>query len=97
MEGLAKWFYDLSWPIVSRVLSALGIGTVTYTGAEAAISAGLQSAKGAFAGVASEVFQLIAMSGFFEAMAISAGGIMSGLAWMVLKRFALQTTGPAAA
>lgn len=97
MEGLAKWLYDLSWPIVSRVLSALGIGTITYTGAEAALTSALQSAKGAFnSGVAVEVFQIIAMGGFFEAMSITAGGIVSGLSWMVLKRFALQTSGAAA-
>ena len=46
MEGIGKWLYELSWPIVSRVLSALGIGTVTYTGVETALSGFLDAGKG---------------------------------------------------
>lgn len=93
MDGLSKWLYDLSWPIVSRVLAALGLGTLTYTGVDAALTGVLSSAKNAFQGMAAEITQLLAMCGFFEAMAISSGGIISGLAWMVLKRFALSATG----
>jgi hypothetical protein len=96
MDGLSKWLYDLSWPIVSRVLAALGLGTLTYTGVDTALTGVLGSAKNAFQGLASEVVQIVAMGGFFEAMAISSGGIISGLAWMVLKRFALSATGTAA-
>jgi hypothetical protein len=94
-EGLSKWLYDLSWPIVSRVMAALGLGTLTYTGVDAAITGVLDSAKSAFAGMAGDVVTLLSMCGFFDAMAITSGGIISGLAWMVLKRFALQTTGTA--
>jgi Protein of unknown function (DUF2523) len=96
MEGLSKWLYDISWPIVSRVLAALGLGTITYTGADTALTAAMSAAKATLTGIIPEVLQILAMSGFFEAMAISAGGLISGLAWMVLKRFALSTTGPAA-
>ena len=38
-----------------------------------------------------EVLQIIAMAGFFDAMAITSGGLVSGLAWLVLKKFALQS------
>lgn len=94
-EGLSKWLYDLSWPIVSRVLAALGLGTVTYTGLSSALTGFLDFAKGSFNGLGGEVLQFIAMAGFFEFMAITSGGLISGIAWLVLKRFALQTTGPA--
>lgn len=94
MEGLTKWLYDLSWPIVSRVMAALGVGTVTYTGAQAALSSFLDAGKGALGALSGEVMQILALSGFFDAMAISSGGLVSGLVWMTLKRFALQTTGP---
>lgn len=91
---ISQWLIDISWPVVSRILAALGLGTVTYTGAEAALSGALDSAKASIVGLPSEVMQILAMSGFFEVMSITAGGLVSGLAWMVLKRFALQTTGP---
>lgn len=94
-EGLSKWLYDLSWPIVSRVMAALGLGTLTYTGVDAALTGVLDNAKTAFSGMSGDVVQIVSMFGFFDAMAITSGGIISGLAWMVLKRFALQTTGTA--
>lgn len=95
-EGLSKWLYDLSWPIVSRVMAALGLGTLTYTGVDTALTGVLDNAKNGFAGLTGDVMHLVAMCGFFDAMSITSGGIISGLAWMVLKRFALQSTGPAA-
>ena len=94
MEGIADWLARISWPLVSRVLSSLGVGTVTYVGADTALTSALSAAKNAFGGMSGDVIQLIAMAGFFEAMAIMSGGIVSGLAWMVMKRFALQTGTP---
>lgn len=93
MEGIAEWLAKISWPLVSRVLVSLGFGYTTYEGADTALGMALDGAKAAMTGMLPEVLQLLAMSGFFEAMAITSGGIISGLAWMVMKRFALQTTG----
>ena len=93
MDGIAGWLAQISWPIVSRVLVALGFGYTTYEGADTALQGAMNAAKAAFAGFSGEVLQLLAMTGFFEAMAITSGGIVSGLAWMVMKKFALQTTG----
>ncbi len=95
MDGLTGWLASVSWPIVSRVLAALGFGTVTYTGMNAAVTAYLGQMKGLFGGLASEVLNLFAMAGGFEVLSITSGGIVSGMAFMVLKKFALQTTGPA--
>lgn len=89
-EGLADWLMKISWPVVSRVLAALGVGTVTYTGASEAAGSAVAAAKSAFTGLAGDVVQIIAMTGFFDAMAIAAGSLFASLAWMVLKRFALQ-------
>ena len=93
MEGIAEWLAKISWPLVSRVLVSLGFGYTTYEGADTAITNAISSIQGAFAGLGAEVLQLLAMAGFFDAMSITSGGIVSGLAWMVMKRFALQTTG----
>lgn len=90
MEGLASWLANISWPIVSRVFASLGVGVVTYTGADTALTGALNSAKAALTGLGGETLQLLAMAGFFDAMAIMSGGILSGLAWMVMKRFAIQ-------
>jgi len=96
MEGIAEWLAKISWPLVSRVLVSLGFGYTTYEGADTAITNAISSIQGAFAGLGAEVLQLLAMAGVFDAMSITSGGIVSGLAWMVMKRFALQTTGQGA-
>lgn len=93
MDSIADWLAKITWPLVSRVMAALGVGTVTYTGASTALGAAFQHAKDAFSGLAGDVAALLAMGGFFDFMAITSGGILSGLTWMVMKRFALQTTG----
>lgn len=91
MEGWSKWLTDLSWPIVSRVLGALGMGTITYTGATEALNSVLDAAKGTIGSLGSEMAQILAMSGFFDYMAITSGGLVTSISWLVLKRFALQT------
>lgn len=92
-EGLADWLAKISWPLISRALTSMGVGTVTYVGAESALSSALNSAKAAFTSIGGDLLNIIAMTGFFDAMAIMSGGLVSGLAWMVLKRFALQNSG----
>lgn len=94
LDSLADWLAKITWPLVSRVMTALGVGTVTYTGADTALSSALSTAKAAFVGIGGDILALLAMGGFFDAMAITAGSIVSALTWLVLKRFALQTTGP---
>jgi len=92
-DSLTDWLASITWPLVSRVLVSLGIGTVTYTGANVMAQQAIDAAKGAFLGLAGEVVQLLAMAGVFDFLAITSGGILSGIGWMVLKKFALQTTG----
>lgn len=94
MDTLASWLASISWPIVTRLLASAGMGTVTYVGAGSAIDAALSSARTALGGMGVEVAQILAMAGFFDALSITSGGIVSGLAFMVMKKWALQTTGP---
>ena len=44
MESIAQWLSDLTWPIFSRVLASLGVGTVTYAGAETALRGAIDTA-----------------------------------------------------
>ena len=92
-DSLAAWLGQISWPIVSRVLTSLGFGYVTYEGAGAALENALSAAKAAMGGLAGEVVQFLAMAGFFDFMSITSGGLVGGLAWMALKKFAVTNTG----
>ncbi len=92
-DGFANWLGNITWPLVSRALASMGMGTVTYTGADAALQNALGSAAAATSSLAGPVAAIMAMTGFFDAMSIMAGGLSSGLAWMVMKRWALNAGG----
>jgi len=93
MGNIAAWLGALAWPLVTRVLVGLGLGTVTYVGADAALTSALSAAKGALGQLGSEVASILAMAGFFQALAITAGGMTASLSWIIMKRFALKVTG----
>lgn len=91
MDGLAKWISDIAWPVVSRLLTAMGVGTITYTGLNEAVMGLITSTQQATQGMGAIVMQLAARAGFFDYMSITSGGILTGLTWMVMKQFALKT------
>lgn len=93
MGSIAAWIGALAWPLVSRVLLALGIGTVTYLGVSAAVNGALGAAKGALGGLGSDLAGLLALSGFFEALSIGAGAIIATIAFSVAKKFTLRAVG----
>lgn len=88
MSTLSSALMALGIPLVKKVLVSLGIGTLTYVGLTAAVSAGLGAAKSNFAGLPSDVLQIAAMSGLFTAASIIAGGVTSALTLMSFSRLA---------
>lgn len=91
MGGIATWLLSMARPLLGRVLAALGMGTVTYVGAAAALQSALSAAKTAFGGIGGDVLQLLAMAGFFQAASITTGALVSSLAWVTMKRYAALT------
>lgn len=90
---MGSWLASIIGPLARRALVALGIGTVTYTGAMIALQQALGAAKSAMGGMSGEVLSLVAMAGGFEAASIMAGGMVAALSVAALKRFSLKTTG----
>lgn len=90
---MGTWLAALAWPMVSRVFAALGIGTVTYVGLNAAINGALSASKAALGTLGAEVTNLMAMAGFFQAMSIIAGGMIAGITLIALKKFTLGAVG----
>lgn len=94
MDSLTSWLMALIGPLARRVMAALGVGVVTYTGLSEALDAAITTAQTALGGLPAEVALLVARFGFFEYMAITSGGIVSGLLWMQLKRMAVSAGTP---
>jgi hypothetical protein len=84
----ATWIMALVSPIARRVLLSLGLGVVTYTGVDTAVSSVLSQAKAAWAGgLVGDAAQLVAMAGANTALGIIAGGIVGRVTMLALKRF----------
>lgn len=86
----ASWLLSLAAPVASRVLVSLGIGTVTFVGLQAALNAALNQAKAAAGGLSGDVMSFVAMSGGFVAMSIIAGGAVTSVSMIALKKLALR-------
>jgi hypothetical protein len=93
MDSWFDWLWNACVPVVKKVLGSLGMGYLSFEGASSALQSAFDSIQTSFGGLIPEVASLLARAGFFDVMAITSGGIMSGLAWMVLKRWAVVGTG----
>ncbi len=93
MSSIAIWLASISWPIITRILVAAGVGTITYLGINTAISALFDSSKNMMGSIAPDVLFILARAGIFEAMAITSGGLISGIALMNFNKFALRSVG----
>lgn len=88
MSTLSGVLTALAAPLAKKVLSALGIGFLTYAGVDAAVNGALSAAKSNFGGVSADITSILALSGMFTAMSIIAGGITAGLTMMVFSKLA---------
>ncbi len=73
-------------PIVARVCLALGIGYLTFNGAQGLMIAALENVAGSFGGLAAEAVAILSRAGFFLAMSIMCGGLMGGVGYFFAKR-----------
>lgn len=87
--GWGSFLAGVAGPVAKNALKSLGFGIVTMVGLEAAITAGLNSAKAAMGGLTGVVADLVAMSGFFTALSIIGGGLVAAGSMVALKRMSL--------
>lgn len=78
--NIAGVLLTLCGPLVSRVLIALGISYVGYTGAEAGFAVMFQEVKSAFGGVSSDIVNFLAFMYVDKALSVIASSYVAGLA-----------------
>jgi hypothetical protein len=91
MLNIAAWIARISWPLVTKILVSLGIGTVTYAGAGMALTGVLNAAKSSFSMLGGNILNYLSLAGVWDAFSIISGALVSSLSFMALKRFTLQT------
>jgi len=88
MSGFGSFLAAIAGTLAKRVLTALGIGVVSYAAMSAALEAALSAAKNAWAGLAGfpEALALIQMAGVTVAASIIAGALTARVALQSLKK-----------
>jgi len=87
--GWGSFLAGIAGPVAKRALTALGIGVVSMVGVDAAIQSAVNSAKAAFGSMTGVVADIVAISGFFSAASILAGGLVAAGSLMVMKKLAV--------
>lgn len=86
MGNLAAWALGLAWPVVSKVLTALGVGIVSYTGVSVAFGLAVDQVRYAAGSVTGDMAQILAMTGMFESFSIVLGAYAAHLALQAMNR-----------
>lgn len=91
MNGFGTFLAAIAGSLAKRVLTAIGIGIVSYAAMSAALNAALAAAKNAWAGLAGfpEALALLQMAGVSTAASIIAGALVARVALQSLKKLEL--------
>lgn len=75
--NLATFLLGMAGPLALRVLAALGVGVVTYTGVDTALNALIQQAQASWQGLSTDVLGLASVAGVPGALGIIAGAMVA--------------------
>lgn len=85
---LAGFLLSMAWPVVRKVLAALGIGFVTYGGLTL-IATQVQSQVAEYWGLlGSNVIQILSMGGIPQALGILLGSLAARVAFITAAKLA---------
>lgn len=86
MDTLTNWLLSMVVPILSRVLAALGLGTITYTGLSA-LGAQIEALVVAQWGqVGGDILAIATLGGIPQALGIILGALAARLAFATIAR-----------
>lgn len=86
--GWGAFLVAISGSVAKRVLAALGIGMVTYVGFTAMKAQVDAAVDDMLTGMPSDIYQLIALGGFVDAMGIWLGALTTVIALMAFSKLA---------
>lgn len=70
---MGAFLLSVAGPIALRVLFALGIGTLTFTGVDAAFAALVASVQSNFGGLPADVLKLASLAGIHQCLGLLLG------------------------
>lgn len=91
---IAEWILALAGPFIRRILIALGVGVISFAGLTLLANQVRDQVLSNLSGLTGDAYQVIAMSGAFEAVGILLGGLAARAALMAMERFGRVVTTP---
>jgi len=88
------WLLAIAGPLAIRVLSALGIGFVTYGGLTLVANQVRDQVLSGLSGLSGSAYQVIAMTGIFESIGIMLGALSARATLMAISKIG-RITSPA--
>jgi hypothetical protein len=86
LQGLFSLFIALSSSLPSRVLSALGIGWLTYTGLSAVLANLISATFTRWNAIPASIYQLLSLAGFTDAVGIITAAMVTRVTIAALPR-----------
>lgn len=77
MGGLGSWLLTIAGPMVLRVFTLLGIGTITFTGVTSSLQSLIDMATSNWASVAGDVLALASIAGVPQCVGIVCGAMVA--------------------
>lgn len=88
-KGLAALLVGLAEPILSRILLALGIGIISYTGFTLVLGQLRSAVTNALGGVTGDVLAVLGLAGFGQIIGIIFGGFTARIALQSIKKLGM--------
>lgn len=86
LQGLVL---NLVRPVLVKVLAGLGIGIITYLGADALISNLIADLKNSLLGMPPQILQIVSLFGVIKAFSIILGAFTTALSIQTFKKFGI--------
>lgn len=86
ISALWSMFLGLSASLPSRVLSALGIGWLTYTGLSTVLGSLISTTMAKWNAIPAAIYQLLSLAGFTDAVGIVTAAMVTRVAIAALPR-----------
>lgn len=86
MDSLFDWLASAVGPLAKRVLSALGIGWLTFEGLGAMVDQARDAVVAAWGGIAANVLTVASMAGVGTAIGIVLGAIVARVTFVMLAK-----------
>lgn len=89
--GWGVFLLGLVGTLAKKVLVSLGFGVIVFTGVQALKSSMEAAIDAALGGMASDVYQLVALAGGIDIIGIWLGAITTAMAFTTLKKLSMTS------